>query len=335
MSFLGKKLHITILMLLARPALAMQELTTRQQSSAGNPIIAPTVFIHGLNCTPHDMQPLVDHVHELSPQTPVLNVCLPKKGWAGLKTLKNALKEQVQADPRFAAGCNVICHSIGGVVTRFAIEENDMPPVLTYCSLGTPQRGIEHLPADSDVLIDALLYRYWRIHPFETLESKLARLACLQLIQNESSVANILHKPSQEAYYKACMLLAKINNETDHPDAQRYKENFTKIGHVICLAGLLDTMVEPAVSTHWAYYRMDGSNKVLEPIEVAPMYSALGIDQLKNRGAFEVVGVYATHAGMRTDKEIFLKHIAPALTHESEKKAFLQSRQSPIDHPEQ
>lgn len=308
------------------PLHAMHELTGKQRACIQDPI-APTVLVHGLNCTAQDTQPLADHLHALSPNTPIIHVSLPEKGWAGLKTLKNALKEQVQADSRFAAGCNVICHSLGGIVARFAIEEDDMPPVLTYCSLGTPQRGIEHAPADSDLLIDALLYRYWRIHPFETIESKLARLACLQWVQDKSSIANILHKPSQEAYYKACMLLAKINNETDHPEALRYKKNFTKIGRVVCLAGLLDTMVEPPVSTHWAYYRMDGNNKILEPIEVAPMYSALGVDELKNRGAFEVVGVYATHASMRTDKEIFLKHIAPTLAHESDKQAFAISTQ--------
>jgi len=315
--------------------------TAMAQGSLENAIL-PTVVLHGFNNDADGMQADVDFIKQASPKTTVVCPSLPFNGFELCQAQVDMLAGVVSQHPELKEGLNLIGYSLGGLITRAAVEQGKLPRVYTLVNLAAPQRGICGFPytwddrfdqrtnalIPWDKSIDEAITQHISCcksifdcirRPCESVEKKVYRLLSSRYLQSLTSIANIWHEPGKEkSYRKNNLFLPLINNEKKHPNQNVHASNLASVATFLNLSGSKETTVEPACSTNWDYPKGANRRKI-EPLEKSSIYTQLGLQDMERSGAFIRETVVATHGSIHQDRDIYNNTIIPRLARESDR----------------
>mmetsp|Transcript_7481 Transcript_7481/g.12006 ORF Transcript_7481/g.12006 Transcript_7481/m.12006 type:complete len:338 (-) Transcript_7481:3378-4391(-) len=198
--------------------------------------------------------------------------------------LSNMIKEveffakKVRKNPKLKNGFNGVGLSQGNLVIRGYIEMYNDPPVKRFISIHGPMQGAASLPqCDPEGFAKALC---------DKVTNLVGDVAYTSFIQHLVAQANYLKDPTEmDQYLKHNIFLPKLNNEVEHEDSQKYKENFASLEKLALVQAEDDTMIFPKESEWFGHFADGGFETVLAYNETdAYKTDAFGLKTLINSG---------------------------------------------------
>lgn len=273
----------------------------------------PIVLVNGIMACDKDMKPLEDQIHKALPDVYVKSVRIMKGKWTSWKNMYEQGKDlcrSIQSDPKLKDGFIFVAHSQGGLLARYYVERHNNPKCEVLITLGSPHEGTFGLPGTLD---DRLRF----LNPFENL----ARfLLYRKFMQNHVSCAQYYHNTLHvDQYLKKCNFLPYLNNEKAHEFSEHYKANMLSLRHFVMVNSTAETIVEPACSCHFGFYK-DGSKKEEQSIVETRGYQedSLGLRTLHESGRLHVLWCNCKHTDYQEDEENFQRNVLPFLKDEEE-----------------
>lgn len=276
-----------------------------EQSSVSH---TPIILVAGLGIDNIDMQPLEHLICKYLPDAYVRQIRIEHGNFTSFWNLErhaHYLTQAIYEDPQLRHGFHMIAFSQGGLSARFYIERFNLPPVKTYISLATPQRGIYRTVTRADPNLGWL----------SLFEPYITHLLYTILGQQFLSVANYWHDPLQEEQYlRLCRFLPVLNNEIEHEHRPLFKEHFTSLEQVILMQALCDEIVDPLISTHFGFY-VQGSDDTIESLFESRIYldDTIGLRTLDQAHKLHFVTVSCTRTDLLTNEYNFVHNMLPYL----------------------
>ncbi|XP_012221178.1 palmitoyl-protein thioesterase 1 [Linepithema humile] len=192
--------------------------------------------------------------------------------------------EQLSQDTRLQNGYNAIGFSQGAQFLRAVAQRCPNPPMLNLISLGGQHQGVFGIPKCSDT---SQLCNYMR---------RMLHLgAYLWYIQKSLIQASYWHDPLKEdEYRKKNMFLADINNE--NTINTEYKNNLQKLQALILVKFENDTMVDPAESEWFGFYK-SGQAEEIQKLQQSELYKQdwLGLRAMEMDGKVHYLSLPGDH----------------------------------------
>ncbi|XP_072761876.1 palmitoyl-protein thioesterase 1 [Anoplolepis gracilipes] len=192
--------------------------------------------------------------------------------------------EQLSQDLRLRNGYNAIGFSQGGQFLRAVAQRCPDPPMLNLISLGGQHQGVFGIPKCSDT---SRLCNYMR---------RMLRFgAYLPYIQETLIQAAYWHDPLKEdEYEKKNIFLADINNEKFINTV--YKDNLQKLQTLVLVKFENDTMVEPAESEWFGFYK-PGQAEEIQKLQQSELYlqDRLGLRGMEMAGKIRFLSLPGDH----------------------------------------
>ncbi|XP_070619975.1 palmitoyl-protein thioesterase 1 [Erythrolamprus reginae] len=297
-------------LLLAGLLLLLGGLDRQSSGNAAGPV--PLVIWHGMGdscCNPISMGYIKKMVEEKIPGIYVLSLRI---GSSLIDDMENSffmkvndqvkkVCDQLSKDPNLQGGYNAMGFSQGGQFLRAVVQRCPSPPMFNLISIGGQQQGVfgfPHCPGESSHICDWL--------------RKVLDIAYTDAIQQHLVQAQYWHDPRNEKQYrKSSLFLADINQE--RVINETYKKNLMTLKKFVMVRFLNDTMVDPAASEWFGYYR-SGQTKETIPLQETPLYTEdrLGLKAMDQAGKLVFLQVEGEHLSF--SKEWFFKNIVPILS---------------------
>mmetsp|Transcript_7856 Transcript_7856/g.15610 ORF Transcript_7856/g.15610 Transcript_7856/m.15610 type:complete len:331 (-) Transcript_7856:431-1423(-) len=182
--------------------------------------------------------------------------------------------KQVKADENLQQGFSAVGLSQGNLVIRGYIEKYNDPPVIGFLSINGPLAGTASLPRCNP---DG-----WVGYLCKKATDLVGDAAYTSVIQEHVAQANFLKVPGElDAYLKVNPFLPYLNNEIEHADSKKFRDNFASISKLVLVKADSDTMIFPRETAWFAYFDNDHFGRVL-PMNETQAYTtnAFGLRSL-------------------------------------------------------
>jgi palmitoyl-protein thioesterase len=275
----------------------------------------PIVLVNGIMASDKDMKPLEDQILKALPGTYVKSIHILRGKWTSWMNMHEQGKDlchDIQADPKLKNGFIMIAHSQGGLLARYYVERWNNPKCEILITLGSPHQGVFGIPGTYDE-------RFKFLNHFENL----ARFMMYRsFAQKHLSIAQYWHDSIKfNLYLKRCTFLPYLNNEIEHEFSEHYKANMLSLKHFVMINSPFETIVEPACSCHFGFYK-NGSKDVEESFVESRQYinDLLGLRTLDISGRLHLLWANCTHTDYQEDIDCFERLILPFLKGKAPKK---------------
>jgi len=170
----------------------------------------------------------------------------------------------VQKNGKLKNGFHAVGLSQGNLLVRGYIEKYNSPRVDSFLSIHGPLAGVGSLPRCNPRGFAGALCK--------KVTDLVGDVAYSSTIQNMVAQANYLKDPFEISLYKKeNIFLPFLNNEVEHADSQKYKDNFKSLNKLILVKALDDTMIFPRESEWFGYYK-NGDDKIAMPYNMTDAY---------------------------------------------------------------
>lgn len=204
--------------------------------------------------------------------------------------------KQLASDPELKDGYNALGFSQGGQFLRAVAQRCPSPRVLNLISFGGQHQGIYGLPHCGypnkwcNYIREVLTYgAYW------------------SWVQNGLVQAEYWHDPlNEEDYRNHSIFLADINNEI--VKNKTYIKNLLKLKNFVMVKFINDTIVEPAETEWFGFYKPGQSSEVIT-LQESELYvkDRLGLQQMDRLGKLKFLAVLGDH--VQFDEDWFIQNI--------------------------
>lgn len=275
---------------------------------------AHVVLVHGILGDAHSMKPTKRYIEQAfgKERVYIKNVelgCGEVGSLFNMETQAEWLRKAIQSDDELKGkSIIIIAHSQGGLVARYFIEKYNEPHVHTYIALGTPQFGIFGTPSKIDD----------RLNWVNKLEGSMYRAMYNWFIQRFFSVSGYWRDTMHyNKYLKKCSFLPRLNNEIEHEDAERYKNNICALRYMVLVKAEHEDVVEPAASCHFGFYPIgkEESNAEIEDLVGSDYFNSdcLGLKTLYDCDRLHFCSAPCSHRDLQENEECFNRNILPYL----------------------
>ncbi|KAM4701440.1 palmitoyl-protein thioesterase 1 [Discoglossus pictus] len=208
---------------------------------------------------------------------------------------------QLAADPKLQQGYNSMGFSQGGQFLRAVAQRCPSPPMKTLISFGGQHQGVYGVPRCPGE----------GSHICDWIRKVLNNEAYTKFVQERLVQAEYWHDPlNEDAYRKGSIFLADINQERGINES--YKHNLQALDKFVMVKFLNDTMVDPADSEWFGFYR-PGQSKEMMTLQESSLYTEdrLGLREMDKAGKLIFLGVEGEH--LQFKEEWFIEKIIPLL----------------------
>ncbi|XP_044142322.1 palmitoyl-protein thioesterase 1 [Bufo gargarizans] len=276
----------------------------------GGPL--PLVIWHGMGdscCNPFSMGSIKKLVEQ---QVPGIYVLSLKIGNTIAEDMENSfflnvnkqldlVCEQLSKDPQLQNGYNGMGFSQGGQFLRAVVQKCPSPPMKNLISIGGQHQGVygfPRCPGESTYICDLIR---------KTLNAG----AYTKFVQEHLVQAEYWHDPLNEDLYRnGSIFLADINQERGVNES--YKHNLQTLEKFVMVKFLKDTMVDPADSEWFGFYK-PGQSKEIITLQESSLYTEdrLGLKEMDKAGKLVFLGADGNH--LQFSEEWFNENILPFL----------------------
>ena len=238
----------------------------------------PIVVLHGLESSSEKMIPLCDWISDTFSRK-VINIEIGNGEKTSLYTpLPEQLTElcnTIYKNKDLEKGFNFIGISQGGLLARGYVEQCNNYPVHNLITLVSPHGGA-----------------FMR-------DSKENKLMYTDYSQKHLSFAGYWRNPNiLEIYLKKSVYLPYINNEKEHVQRDKYKNNIINLSNFVMIWSSNDEVVYPAESGKFSF--LDQSMNII-PIEETELYKkdTLGLKYLNDKERLHIYETNCSHVDHR------------------------------------
>ncbi|XP_075051369.1 palmitoyl-protein thioesterase 1 [Mixophyes fleayi] len=291
-------------------ALWLLEVCGNPPQRGGGPV--PLVIWHGMGdscCNPISMGGIKKMVEQQIPGIYVLSL---KIGNTIFEDMENSfflnvnkqvdlVCEQLAKDPNLQQGYNSMGFSQGGQFLRAVAQKCPSPPMKNLISIGGQHQGVYGLPrcpGESSHICDWIR---------ETLNVG----AYTKAVQEHLVQAEYWHDPLNEEQYRNCSIfLADLNQERSVNET--YKRNLQALNKFVMVKFLKDSMVDPADSEWFGFYR-PGQSKETVTLQESVLYAEdrLGLREMDKSGKLVFLAADGDH--LQFSEQWFNDNILPFL----------------------
>ncbi|KAM8975958.1 palmitoyl-protein thioesterase 1 [Pelodytes ibericus] len=264
------------------------------QTFGGEPV--PLVIWHGMGdscCNPFSMGAIKKLVEKEIPGIYVLSLeigngiteDMENSFFLNVNEQVSRVCKQLAKDSKLRQGYNSMGFSQGGQFLRAVAQRCPHPPMRKLISIGGQHQGVYGLPHCPGQLF--YICNWIREH----LESG----AYSKAVQEHLVQAEYWHDPlNEEAYRNNSIFLADINQERNVNES--YKRNLQALEKFVMVKFLQDTMVVPADSEWFGFYK-PGQSKEIIPLQNSTLYTEdrLGLREMEKAGKLVFLGVDGDH----------------------------------------
>jgi len=281
----------------------------------------PVVLVHGLSSDPQAMA-YPEQVIKLNHEgTYVLTFHIANNNDSTLEEMWKSeesmweqtqrLRDEICRHEQLRAGFIFIGHSQGGLVARAYVETQDGDDFRArrLITWGTPHAGQFGIPYEENNVVDTLGYEAYQV-----LYSKW--------IQDHLSIAQYWNDPlHHDDYVEKSVFLAMLNNEVDHENAQKFKDNLLQLDKLVAFMSKNDEIIKPRQSSWFDFYSYGVYPLELQELPNREMYDTLGLNTLQISDKLHFQTATCAHTGYETDPhvlEITLQYLVGYNSEESE-----------------
>ncbi|XP_018420016.1 PREDICTED: palmitoyl-protein thioesterase 1 [Nanorana parkeri] len=271
---------------------------------AGAPV--PLVIWHGMGdscCNPMSMGGIKKLVEQQIPGIYVLSLKIGNT----IPYLRNSFGQvdivcnQLAQDPNLQQGYNSMGFSQGGQFLRAVAQRCPSPRMKNLISIGGQQQGVfgfPQCPGERSRFCD------W-------IRKLLNRGAYSKALQEYLVQAEYWHDPlNEEEYRNGSIFLADINQERGINES--YKHNLQALNKFVMVKFLKDSMVDPA-DTEWFGFYKPGQSKEVVMLQESSLYieDRLGLREMDKAGKLVFLAADGNH--LQFSEEWFNEKILPFL----------------------
>ncbi|KAG9492960.1 hypothetical protein GDO78_001093 [Eleutherodactylus coqui] len=207
--------------------------------------------------------------------------------------------EQLAKDPRLQNGYNGMGFSQGGQFLRAIVQKCPSPPMKNLISIGGQHQGVYGFPRCPGEIS----------HICDWIRKTLNVGAYTQAVQEHLVQAEYWHDPLNEDQYRnGSIFLADINQERGVNES--YRSNLQTLEKFVMVKFLKDTMVDPADSEWFGFYR-PGQSKETITLQESSLYTEdrLGLRKMDKAGKLVFLAAAGDH--LQFSEEWFNENILP------------------------
>lgn len=207
----------------------------------------------------------------------------------------------LESDPKLQKGYNAIGFSQGAQFLRAVAQRCPTPPMLKLISVGGQHQGVygfPRCPGESS-------------HVCDFIRKVLNAAAYSKAVQERLVQAQYWHDPIKEDVYRNhSTFLADINQERSVNES--YKKSLMALKKFVMLKFLNDSIVDPAESQWFGFYR-SGQAKETIPLRETALYKEdhLGLKQMDKEGKLVFLAKEGDHLVMSSTW--FINNLIPFL----------------------
>lgn len=242
----------------------------------------PTVLIHGILSNKNEMTELQTHIKERIQTIDIYNIEIGNGEITSIFMDMNkqceSLSQNIEKLNISAEKINLIGISQGGLLARCYVERysDEVKKVDNLITIGTPHMGIYKRPYDTKLklkLKSSLLSisDYWK-DPFDYL-----------------------------LYCTTNQFLVYINNEKEHKDTSKYKDNLLKLSNFVLFWSSIDNVIVPFESAKFEFYDIlkaeTEKELVVQLLKESPIYyyDNIGLKELEQTSRMHIYQVDCLH----------------------------------------
>ncbi|KAI1721864.1 palmitoyl protein thioesterase domain-containing protein [Ditylenchus destructor] len=212
--------------------------------------------------------------------------------------------QQIAQDDALQNGYNAIGFSQGGLFVRALAQRCPHPPMRTLISVGGPQQGIYGLP-----------HCLGTVGLCNAARHLLNYGAYSSIVQKMLVQAQYWHDPYvSEGYANRSIFLSDLNCEKGSIECNStYKDNLSKLKHLVLVKFLKDEMIVPKESEWFGYYPDNTSSSTVQ-MEDTPLFhkDLIGLKTLSDSNRLHLLAIDGQHLQIPNDvfeKEIIDKYL--------------------------
>jgi len=257
----------------------------------------PVVLWHGMGdscCNPFSMGSVTRYIEKQIPGVYVHSLMIGENVvqdtengfFLNINSQIELACQRIKEDPKLQGGYHAVGFSQGGLFFRGLAERCPEPPIKNLVSVGGPQQGVYGLPkclGENHRLCDYVR----RLLNYGAYIGWIQRL----LVQ-----AQYWHDPlAEQEFSEKSLFLADINNQGSDKN-QTYKENLTKLEHLVLVKFSQDTVVDPKGS-EWFSWFDSSSAQTMVPLQQTVLYQEdwIGLKELDQSGRLKLMAVDGDH----------------------------------------
>ncbi|XP_030073820.1 palmitoyl-protein thioesterase 1 isoform X1 [Microcaecilia unicolor] len=209
--------------------------------------------------------------------------------------------EQISKDVNLQNGYNAMGFSQGGQFLRAVAQRCPFPPMLNLISFGGQHQGVygfPRCPGESSHICD------W-------IRKTLNLGAYTKAVQEHLVQAQYWHDPlNEEQYRNSSIFLADINQERYLNES--YRKNLMALKKFVLVKFLKDSMVDPAESEWFGFYRPAQAKEIV-PLQESLIYTEdrLGLKEMDKAGQLVFLASDGQH--LQFSEDWFYSNILPFL----------------------
>ena len=241
-----------------------------------NSSYTPIVILHGILSSKQNMEPFSKWL-EKSFDTKIFNIEIGNGKKTSLFTPMNnqldELCETIYTIPDLKYGFHFIGMSQGGLLARGYVEKCNKIPVLNLITMVSPHGG---------VIQNIKFINMYNI-----------------LVQNSLSFSNYWRDPTNlDTYLDKCSYLPLLNNEKNHENFNKQKENIKNLTNFIMIWSPFDEILNPPESAKFSLYDKDYN---IIPLDKTILYNddSLGLKTLNDNNKLHIYKTNCTHTEHR------------------------------------
>ncbi|KAL4214552.1 alpha/beta-hydrolase [Rhizopus microsporus] len=193
--------------------------------------------------------------------------------------------QELATIPELQNGYNAIGFSQGGLLLRTLLQRCNLPRMHRLITFGSPHGGVSDIPNCMN-----------QIDPFCGMMRFLVRSGAYSEYAQKTIIPTQYYRDplSLLDYTTKCSFLPYNNNELQHKDSLKYKENMVSLEKLILIRFVQEEIVKPA---HSAWFWILNENAGLVPLEDQALYvyDWLGLRELNETGRLEFLVAPGRH----------------------------------------
>lgn len=269
------------------------------------PSIRPIVIMHGLISSSYTLQVLAGRIKRYQPNAKIsmINIFTYMSSFTDCQTQTQALIREVRLRSKETPyGITLICYSQGGILCRALLEEMDDHRVHTFISLAGPLAG--------QFGVSKFLFDWYMRSKYDVWKYVYTSWG------QTFSFANYWKDPYHYTeYLRINHYLPVLDNEVNHPNAERYKTNFLRTKRIVLIGGKDDGVIEPWQSCHFGFHP-NGSDRTVLNFNETRAYTKdwYGLKTLHSRGGIAIHSIPGVeHLQWHQAEPVFREAVLPYL----------------------
>ncbi|CAO3673870.1 unnamed protein product [Rhizopus stolonifer] len=219
-----------------------------------------------------------------------------KAGFFGqLDQQLDKVQKELDLIPELKHGFNSVGFSQGGLFLRAFAQKYNQPPVHRLITFGSPHGGVSDIPNCVNPKDFAC----------RLMKTMVRHGVYTDYIQNRVIQAQYYRDPfNVKVYLEKNKFLPYVNNEIQHKDNEKYKNNLSSLDKFVMIQFSEDVMIKPAAT---AWFSVENEDNQLVPLHDQILYrnDLLGLKRLNETGRLEFLVCPGQH--MQISDEYFEK----------------------------